>query len=428
MSVNSEILLISSILRDADIQSAMQRGLSPEHFHVCNDEWDWVSNYYLKHRKVPTKNAFKQQFSEFNIKAVNDTTHYADEVRKGHARFILTSAIRDVADLIAEGDIDNAVSSMHTKIVGIASVIGDATNDSDILSSWQDTYEEVAQRVERVAEHGISGIPTGFTTLDDRTGGPQSGHLWIIGARLGVGKSWCMMRMATSAVMEGYTVQYDALEQTRAEVSMRIHTFLSGQVGKELFKNLDLMQGRGFDLKSYHKFLRGLKESVSGKLHVSDSSRGRVSPLTIAAQIERNKPDIVFIDYLTLMESTGSGDWQSVAKLSGDLKNLAGEYGVPIVAASQLNRTAGMGVKEVAGAEALSQSDSIGQDADAVINMRATSASVIEMKLVKYRHGFSGFKWFTEFRPTNGIFREVTRTRAGQIADEDDDAKDKSEE
>ncbi len=423
MAINPEIYLISSILRDEDMVVALKAGLSLDQFHACPDEWEWMERYYLKYRKTPSKVAFKQQFSEFPVKAVNDTAHYASEVRKNHARQSLTRTMRDVADYIADGDIDSAVQKMHSSIISISSTMGDGTNDSDIVTSWQDTYEEVEKRVERVEVHGMSGVPTGFTTLDERTGGPQAGHVWIVGARLGQGKSWTMMRMATAAIIDGYNVQYNALEQTRSEVAMRVHTFLSSEVGKELFKNLDLMQGRNFDLKSYKEFLKTLKGSVQGRMHVSDTSRGKVSPLTIASQIERNNPDIVFIDYLTLMEKSGDGDWKSIARLSGEIKTIAMEYQVPIVAAAQLNRTMGLG-KEPAGPEALAQSDAIGQDADAVITMRQMSESAIQMKLAKYRHGLSGFKWYCQFQPSAGIFKEVSYDRALELKDEDDEADD----
>lgn len=423
MAANPEIYLISSVLRDEDMDTALKAGISLQQFHACSDEWEWMEKYYLKYRKAPSKIAFKQKFSEFPIKTVNDTAHYSAEVRKNHARQSLTTTMRDVADHIADGDIDSAVKKMHSSIISISSAMGDGTNDSDIVTSWQDTYEEVEKRVERVGEHGMAGIPTGFTTLDERTGGAQPGHVWIVGARLGQGKSWTMMRMATAAIIEGYNVQYNALEQTRAEVAMRIHTFLSSSIGKELFRNLDLMQGHNFDLQAYKDFLGSLKENVSGRMHVSDTSRGRVSPLTIAAQIERNKPDVVFIDYLTLMEKSGDGDWKSIARLSGEIKTIAMEYQVPIIAAAQLNRTMGLG-KEPAGPEALAQSDAIGQDADAVITMRQMSNSVLQMKLAKYRHGLSGFKWHTQFQPSAGIFKEVTYERALELKDEDDEAAD----
>lgn len=423
MSTNPEIYLISSILRDEDMIDAYKLGITTQQFHACPDEWEWLEKYYLKHRKTPSKVAFKQQFPEFSIKTVNDTQHYSSEVRKNHARMSLTMTMRDVADFIADGDIDSAVKKMHSSIVSISSAMGDGTNDSDIITSWQDTFEEVEKRVDRVSQHGMAGIPTGFTTLDERTGGPQPGHVWIVGARLGQGKSWTMMRMATAAIIDGYNVQYNALEQTRAEVAMRVHTFISSEVGKELFQNLDLMQGRNFDIKAYKDFLKGMKTTINGRMHVSDTSRGKVSPLTIASQIERNKPDIVFIDYLTLMEKSGDGDWKSIARLSGEIKNLAMQYQVPIVAAAQLNRVNGM-TKEPAGPEALAQSDSIGQDADSVITMRMTSPSVIQMKLAKYRHGLSGFKWYCQFQPTAGIFKEVSYDRANELKDEDDEKDD----
>lgn len=422
MATNPETYLISSILREQDMLTAMKAGVSSSQFHACYDEWLWLEKFYLRHRKTPSKVAFKQQFPEFPIKAANDVAHFASEVRKHHARITLTAAMRDVADSIAEGEIDEAVRSMHSKIVTISSAMGNGTNDSDIITSWADTFEEVEKRVIRVNEHGMAGLPTGFATLDERTGGPQPGHVWIVGARLGQGKSWTMMRMATAAVMQGYTVQYNALEQTRPEVAMRIHTFLSSEVGEELFRNLDLMQGRNFNLRAYKRFLRSLRKEVTGRMHVSDTSRGKVSPLTIAAQIERNKPDIVYIDYLTLMEK-GKGDWQAVAELSEQMKNLAMRYGVPIIAAAQLNRSLGL-TKEPAGPEALAQSDAIGQDADAVITMRQMSPSVIQMKLVKFRHGLGGFKWHTQFQPSQGIFKEVSYERALELKDEDDDRED----
>ena len=85
---------------------------------------------------------------------------------------MLTSVMRDSADYIADGNIDAAVKTLHSQIINISASIGDLNNDSDILTSWQDTYEEVAKRVDRVTEHGMSGVPTGFTTLDERTGTP----------------------------------------------------------------------------------------------------------------------------------------------------------------------------------------------------------------------------------------------------------------
>lgn len=422
MSTHAEILLISSVLRDQDMPVAFKMGIATDQFHACPDEWDWLERYYMKHKKTPSKVAFKTQFPEFSVKAVNDTAHFAVEVRKAHAQQALTTAMRNSAGLIASGNLDQALTAMQGSMVSISAGMGDGNDDSDIITSWQDTFDEVDRRVDRVNTFGMAGIPTGFTTLDDRTGGAQPGQSWIVGARLGSGKSWAMMRMATAAIINGYSVQYLALEQTRTEVAMRMHSFLSGAAGKQIFNNMDLAQGKGFDLGEYREFLYGMKDTIAGRMHVSDTSRGMVTPMSIAAQIERNKPDIVFIDYLTLMQ--GAKDWQAIGEISGQIKNLAQQYQIPIVSASQLNRSAGIGGKEIPGAEALSQADAIGQDADAVVNMRMMSATTVQMKLVKYRHGNSGYKWWCHFNPGKGIFNECSYDEALALKDIDDAAND----
>ena len=156
-------------------------------------------------------------------------------------------------------------------------------------------YDEVSRRYERAELHGQSGIPTGFATLDGATNGPQPGDYWIVAARLGQGKTWTLLRMACTAVFRGFTVQYDALEQSRAQITMRAHSFLSSDHAMKSFQSQDLINGKGFDLKKYKEFLEELKSNLTGKLIVNDTSRGRVTPATIAAQIERNKPDIVFM-------------------------------------------------------------------------------------------------------------------------------------
>lgn len=415
---NIEQHLISSVLRDSDLQVAIGEHVNAEMFTSYPDEWEWIEDYFRRYRKTPTKTAFKNAWPKFVIRTVNDTAHFSHEVRKQHSRKMLRSAMVDTTNLLSDGKVDDAIGLMSAKIVSIAANMG-IGDDSDILSSYQDILADVQMRRDRVEETGYSGVPSGFTKLDRVTGGFHPGTLSIVGARLGEGKSWLLQRCACSAVIEGSTVQFDALEQSRSEVGMRIHSLLSSQsdVSREIFNSQSLMRGEDFNIGRYKKFLREVRTSLPGKLHVADAKRGKVGLMTIASQIERNKPDIVFVDYLTLMEKTG-GEWQDVAALSSGLKTIAQQYNVAIVAAAQLNRANGLG-KEPAGAEALAQSDAIGQDADMIITMKQQSPSALTCKLAKNRNGRGGFKWYVEFKPGEGIFREVAYSRMLEIKDED---------
>jgi replicative DNA helicase len=128
------------------------------------------------------------------------------------------------------------------------------------------------------------------------------------------------------------------------------------------------------------------------------------------------QPDIVFIDYLTLMGTSGE-DWRATAKLSGELQSVFQRYQIPGVAMSQVNRL-GVG-KEPPGAENLSQADAIGQDADLVVTMAQKSKSVMKLKIAKFRHGPTGAHWFCEFAPGTGKYEEITGDQADDLIQHD---------
>lgn len=421
MATSPEAFLISAVIRQSDHITPAARGITNKFFHAFPDEWEWIEKYIAKHKRAPSKGAFKSKFPQFRFKAVDDVEHYCEEVRKSHVTVKLTSAVQDIIEQIEDGDVDAAVRAMHHDALDIESQMSGLSSDADIIEHWQETYDEVMRRAARAEEFGQPGLPTGFPTLDERTGGPQGGQVWIVAARLGQGKTWSLVRMAVAACFSGFTIQYDALEQSRAEIAMRVHTFASSEFGKDVFKNLDLSQGRNFSPRDYKEFLRDMRKQVSGKFHVADSSKGGIGTLTMGAQIERNRPDGVYLDYITLMETEeGGDDWRGIARLSKALKNMAGRYGIPIIAAAQLNRQAAAG-KDLAGPETLAEADAIGRDADAVITMRQLSKRVIAMKLAKFRHGRDGFVWYTRFLPNTGYFEEVTFDDAQDLIAEDKD-------
>jgi len=417
---NAERYLISSVLRDNDFPVAIGQHVRTEMFHGFPDEWQWIEDYFKKHRRTPSKVAFKDAFPEFTVKAANDTAHFSMEVKKSHIKSLMTSSMSEWSDLLLDGDVDGAVAAMSSSAVKIASQTG-TMNDANIFSSFERIFQDVASRQERVDREGTSGVRTGFKKFDRLTGGFQPGTFNVVAARLGQGKSFALQKIATEAVKGNKVVQFDALEQSVQEVSMRIHGLLSADLrySKRMFRSNDLMRGENFDLEEYQHFLHNLKKTLSGRLHVADTSGGKIGLMNVASQIERNNPDIVFIDYITLMQKSGS-DWQDVAALSQGLKMLAVQYHIPIVVAAQLNRSEGGATKgEPAGPEALAQSDAIGQDADVIITQRQQSTSTIVMKVAKNRNGKGGFKWHCEFRPDEGIFRAVSYERFKEIQDED---------
>jgi replicative DNA helicase len=421
MTANAERMFISAVLRQEDHKTPVLAGCNEKWFTTFDQEWSWIYRYIERHRKCPSKALFKSKFPEFTIIKSDDVDYCLRELKELYIRRTLVSCTDDIIDKIVDENYKDSielVEELQGKLIALQADVDGVTNESDVLDDWELTYSEVSRRLERAERYGQSGIPTGFGTLDLATNGPQAGDYWIVAARLGQGKTWALLRMACTAVYQGFTVQYDALEQSRSQIAMRAHSFLSSENAKDSFHSADLMRGQNFDLLKYKTFLKNLREELKGKLIVNDTSRGRVTPSTIAAQIERNKPDVVFIDYITLMSSQ-AGDWQAIAALSAELKGIAMRYEVPIVAAAQINRTSLGNPNDMPGAEHLSGSDGIGQDADLVMTMKQMSRSVIKMRLAKYRHGMDGQEWFTEFKPNSGVFVEISGDDAQDLIDED---------
>lgn len=390
-------------------------------FHGYREHYEWIENYIAQYGRTPSVGAFYTAFEDARLKKVDDVEHYCEMVRENHSSIVLRNGLNSVVAKLKAGDIKSAIQQLSSASVAAeASFLGHGS-DGDIFRDYRDIKEEVLRRKKKTKQTGFAGIPTGFPTLDELTSGIQPGWFVVITARTGVGKTRSLIRMACAAAFSGYAVQYDALEQNRPEIAMQVHAFASSEFGQEVFKSLDLAQGKGFETGDYLKFLQNLKTTVQGKMHVADTTRGPITQPTMCAQIERNKADVLFLDYLTLVE--GVEDHQSAGNLSSSLKRMASKYQIPVITAAQINRQ-GIG-KEIQGTDNIGVSDKIGQDADLVINAQQFCRRVIIMRVVKYRHGPSGSIFYLKFDPNQGVMEEITYDEAMDLRDEDNDKEEK---
>lgn len=426
--------MISAVLNENDHILPWSQGITADLFHTYGDEWLFLDHHVRKHRQTPSPGLFTSNFPEFRIAKVYDVGHYIEAVRNEHTRISMLGLVEDVMEGLKNGhNIDRLPGRVEKSIVLLRSEVQGTNNKVDIRDT-EEVYEDVKARMFRARKHdGLSGIGTTWETLDNATGGFQPGEYWVIGARLGQGKTWSLVQLACSAALQGFTVQFDALEQSRTQVHMRIHNLLSSRWGRHVFQSQDLRRGN-VDLRSYRAFLKEMRTNLAGHIFVDDTPRGRLTTAAIAAQIETNRPHILILDYLTLMGKT-AGDWQAIAQLSADMKGLAEEAQIPIVAAAQINRT-GVGTfnkqtkeRQPPDAHTLAGSDAIGQDADGLVTMVSQSDRIKRFKLVKYRHGPDGKKWYCFLDLAAGTYREVSGDVAAEIreADSDEDDPDASD-
>lgn len=413
-----QALLISAVLNTGDGSGFTRNGITDEMMTDYADEFAWLVKYIDRYNATPGIPAFENAWPDFRVKAgVVEVDHYADDTKHAYARATITELLDKSVDLIVAGQIDKAIDGLGTDLLRVQAVVQDSADDYDLVSDWHATYEKAKERIARVKTHGSAGVPTGFTTLDLLSGGWQPGWYGVIGGRLSAGKTWTMVRSATAAAMAGYTSLYFSLEQPRDQIAIRTHTMFSHQWHDETFRHLDLMRGQNYDLRSYRAFLEQMEDNLAGRFVINDTSRGRVGPIQVAAAIEREQPDVVFIDYLTLMKTKGDGDWLSVADLSASIQQLGQRYNVPIICGAQLNRTAMRDDEPDAGM--IGRSDAVGQDADIAVMVSKKSESVRKMSLAKFRHGPDGVSWFVKWKPNTGEVYEVNGDEAADLIEKD---------
>lgn len=412
---NPEIVLISAVIQTGDLQTPSEFGITPQHFHTHRSEWSWIEKFALKHRKCPDKATFRVQFPDFPLLKTTDVGYGVEEVEKTHLRYTLTGALRDATNHLVEDDPLEALSFLHSTLTGIDQGGTSREAYADALRDYNPFLEEAQRRIEASQTLGYSGVTFGFPTLNDRTGGMHPGDLIIWAARLGQGKTWMLCKVASEAIMTGKKVVFVSLEQPRSQIVFRIHTLLSKELGYSL-RHRDLMQGVNMTMEDYRSFLVDLPDALpsSSRLHISDPTRGRATPYTLASLIERHDPDVLIVDYLTLMK-TESDDWQGVARLSKETKLVGSQYGVPILAAAQINREGDTGRKPPS-AKHLAQGDSIGQDADLIVTHKKDSESVLQCLIAKNRSGQDGQTFYSSFRPNEGDIKEIAHDEAITLA------------
>ena len=211
---------------------------------------------------------------------------------------------------------------------------------------------QAALQAGRSARRGLVGVPSGLAGLDRKLGGFRPGVLYLIGARPGQGKTALAGTIACRAAAAGKNVLFVTMEMGLAEMGARL---LAAQAGVPI-EVVDQAGRFGRDQHGRYTFTpndpsddqqldRALAEVAGLPLHI-DAVAGLTVPLLRARlrrQMRRPGCDLVIVDYLGLMRASDQAmrkgsTVQEIGEISRDLKIMAMEFGIPVLALTQLNR------------------------------------------------------------------------------------------
>jgi replicative DNA helicase len=297
--------------------------------------------------------------------------YYALIVReKAVLRRLVEASIR-IAQMGYEGtgEVADIVDQAQQTIYNVTDA--KASEDYKPLSAL---IEPTWNELEAIASRGgrLAGVPTGFAELDELTNGLHPGQMIIVAARPAIGKSTLALDFARSAAIKNnLTTAVFSLEMSASEIMTRL---LSAEAGLKLHS---LRTGKLTD-DDWERLSKVTSRIENAPLYIDDSPNLTMMEIRAKARRMKQRYDLklVVIDYLQLMSSGKKVENRQVevSEFSRQIKLLAKELGIPVVAISQLNRASEQRTDKRPLLSDLRESGSLEQDADMVILLHREDA------------------------------------------------------
>jgi replicative DNA helicase len=316
---------------------------------------------------------------------------YADAVLEINRRY----SIRDLSLLLAQ-EAGNPEADLDALLDKASQTLNKVLDKG--FTTQSSTLKEAAASVIDDLDNPPSYIPTPWPALNEALGGLRKGAFYVIAARPGMGKSLLGLQLASAIANPTRQVAFFSFEMNETELATRA---LASKTGI----NLSKIDRRELSEQDKQKLALAYKE-LTDNLHLIATPSRQVSQLRPTLRAIRATKEgslgAVFIDYLGLLDAPGQTLYEKVTKISGQLKSLAMELDIPLVALAQLNRKA----EERQGSPSLADlrdSGSIEQDADAVLMLSNDDSGHLSLTIQKNRQGPLGSFTGLIDRPTMTI-------------------------
>ncbi len=309
-------------------------------------------------------------------------------------RRLIHAAGQIAATAYEEGDADAALDTAEKLIFGITQrhARSDFSMLRDLLSDYMNKLDQLHER-----RGSIVGVPTGFTDLDRLTGGLQKSDLIILAARPAVGKtSLCLSLAHNATVKYKQSVAIFSLEMSKEQLVQRLLSMDAGIDQQRL-------RTGWIEDDEWERIIDGMERLAEANIWIDDTAG--ISTMEMRSKARRLKAehgvDLIIVDYLQLMQSTAAGSKrnenrvQEISEISRNLKGLARELDVPVMALAQLSRAVESRQSKVPQLSDLRESGSIEQDADIVMfiyrddvyNPDTERKNIADIIVAKHRNG-----------------------------------------
>lgn len=384
-SIEAERAVLGAILLNKDAFDAVSSIVKAEDFYSDNHRviYEALVSIVGKNQRADYVLLSEELKKSQKLEAVggilyltNLTTDIVDAYNvEDHAKIV-----RDKAHLRKLIHVANAVESMAYReeeetedIVNRAEQmvldVSGTTKGESSFSAMRDVVYETIDRINELQRHKgiLTGVSTGFKDLDNLTSGLQKSDLILVAARPSMGKTAFTLNIAQNVAMKSKkNVAFFSLEMSKTQLVARVLAAVAG-INSGRIRNGQLSQ------EDWGKAINALNDLADAPLYIDDTSG--LTPQLMKKKLRRliqehGELGLVVVDYIQLMENGGKkmadNRQQEVSAISRQLKIMAREFNVPLIALSQLSRGVESRADKTPMLSDLRESGSLEQDADIV--------------------------------------------------------------
>lgn len=352
--------LISAILEAGSVDAV--RRLKPDLF-LDNERpvLEMVRRHYRQYGQLPAFDTVRSEAGVRLPQATENVDYYLTRVHNRKLYTDITPEFGRLRDSLKNNDMD-AVREIVRQMRLLAQDNNQEEDNRSLLQALQ-----AVRREYEVAKYspGLTGVPSGWYSFDEATGGYQNGDLisWI--ARMGMGKTYLLLQQAITAWEAGFSVLVVTMEMTIPQITRRASGMLAN-INPEYIRRGTLSN---YAERQLYDCMETLQHADRFSLYAGGFSK-QIDDVEMLMQ--EFSPDIVFIDGVYLLRPAGSGRMnrlERVAEVLDDIKKITIKQNRPIVVTSQFSRGAGKKGKE-GSLETVGFSDAFGFHSSIVVSIK----------------------------------------------------------
>jgi replicative DNA helicase len=406
----AEEAVLGSVLINPESYYDVAQVLEADYFYIIRNRWIWEVFTNLHENRSPIdiltvseELENRSQLEEIGGQAylmmlVNQTPSslnaeaYAKIVEETSVRRRMLASANQMAKLAFQQDkqVEHIIDEAEKTVFNLSErrIRRDLESIQTVVSKYYDRVSQLSQRSE-----DFFGVPTGLTDLDTLLGGLQKSDLLIVAGRPASGKTGFLLTVAKNAALKHKKhVAMFSLEMSNEQLVQRMVAQETG------INTKDLRSGK-IEEDQWDVFTKAIEVLGDSKIYLDDTPA--LTPIQMRTKCRRlhleQHIDLILVDYIQLMSGDSRTDnrVQEVSYISRNLKTLARELNVPVLAAAQLSRAVEQRSDKRPMLSDLRESGSLEQDSDIVMFIHKKDdipnenerAELVELIVAKHRNG-----------------------------------------